>query len=172
MCRTAWSSQEYQSDPSFKGTLLILTNLVVHGENEDEIYDAILSDEPLYPVHMPGESVTILQRLLDEEPKRRLGCGPEGSQDVMNHPYFQNVSWEDIYHKRVEPPFLPTMDSSTDLSNFDQELTSVTPRLTPVESGKSPLCMSPAGFMLNVSLLVLSTAMQDEFRDFSHMGVY
>lgn len=97
---------------------------------------------------MPGESVSILQRLLDKEPNTRLGCGPEGVQDIMNHPYFRNVEWEDIYHKRVKPPFLPTTHSSMDVSNFDRELTSATPTLTPVESGRPLLRMYPAGATL------------------------
>ena len=149
-----------------------MTILVVHGESEDDIYDAILSDEPPYPVGIPGESVNILQRLLDKEPKTRLGCSPRGTRNIMNHSYFRNVGWEDIYHKRVKPPFLPTTDSSTDVSNFDREFTSVTPDLTPVGSGKPLLHMCSVGAVLKEIALVLSTAMQEQFRDFSHMGVH
>jgi classical protein kinase C/novel protein kinase C epsilon type len=67
----------------------------------------------------------------------------------MSHAFFRNVNWDDIYHKRVPPPFIPTISSPTDTSNFDQEFTSVTPVLTPVQS-------------------VLSQAMQEEFRGFSY----
>ena len=147
-CETVCPFQGYQIDRFTTENPLIFTILVVHGESEDDIYDAILSDEPPYPPHMPAESVSILQRLLDKEPKTRLGCGPTGAQDIMNHPYFRNVEWEDIYHKRVKPPFLPRTDSSIDVSNFDQDLTSVTPRLSPVESGKPLLHMYPAGVTL------------------------
>ena len=33
------------------------------GDDEDEIFDAILEDEPLYPIHMPKKSVSILQKV-------------------------------------------------------------------------------------------------------------
>ncbi|KAF9889428.1 Serine/threonine kinase [Aspergillus nanangensis] len=128
---------------------MLLQQSPFRGEDEDEIYDAILADEPLYPIHMPRDSVSILQKLLTREPELRLGSGPTDAQEVMSHAFFRNVNWDDIYHKRVPPPFMPTISSPTDTSNFDQEFTSVTPVLTPVQS-------------------VLSQAMQEEFRGFSY----
>ncbi|KAF3914183.1 Phototropin-2 [Orbilia brochopaga] len=128
---------------------MLLQQSPFRGEDEDEIYDAILSDEPLYPIHMPRDSVSILQKLLTREPELRLGSGPTDAQEIMSHAFFRNVNWDDIYHKRVPSPFLPQISSPTDTSNFDQEFTSVTPVLTPVQS-------------------VLTQAMQEEFRGFSY----
>lgn len=65
----------------------------------------------------------------------RLGSGPGDANDVMAHAFFRNINWDDIYHKRIEPPFKPQIQNATDTSNFDQEFTSVTPVLTPVQSG-------------------------------------
>ena len=117
---------------------MLLQQSPFRGEDEDEIYDAILADEPLYPIHMPRDSVSILQKLLTREPDQRLGSGPTDAQEVMSQPFFRNVNWEDIYNKRVTPPFMPTIKNATDTSNFDSEFTSVTPVLTPVQSGKLP----------------------------------
>lgn len=117
---------------------MLLQQSPFRGEDEDEIYDAILADEPLYPIHMPRDSVSILQKLLTREPELRLGSGPTDAQEVMSHAFFRNINWDDIYHKRVPPPFLPTISNPTDTSNFDTEFTSVTPVLTPVQSGKLP----------------------------------
>lgn len=128
---------------------MLLQQSPFRGEDEDEIYDAILADEPLYPIHMPRDSVSILQKLLTREPDQRLGSGPTDAQEIMNQPFFRNTNWDDIYHKRVAPPFLPQIKNATDTSNFDSEFTSVTPVLTPVQS-------------------VLSQAMQEEFRGFSY----
>ncbi|OAA69545.1 Protein kinase C [Cordyceps fumosorosea ARSEF 2679] len=128
---------------------MLLQQSPFRGEDEDEIYEAILSDEPLYPISMPKESVSILQKLLTREPNDRLGSGPTDAQEVMSHAFFKNINWEDIYLKRGPPPFKPAIKSATDTSNFDSEFTSVTPVLTPVQS-------------------VLSQAMQEEFRGFSY----
>lgn len=128
---------------------MLLQQSPFRGEDEDEIYDAILADEPLYPIHMPRDSVSILQKLLTREPELRLGSGPTDAQEIMSHAFFRNINWDDVYHKRIPAPFLPQITSATDTSNFDSEFTSVTPVLTPVQS-------------------VLSQAMQEEFRGFSY----
>lgn len=130
---------------------MLLQQSPFRGEDEDEIYDAILADEPLYPIHMPRDSVSILQKLLTREPELRLGSGPTDAQEIMSHAFFRNINWEDVYHKRVPPPFLPTISNPTDTSNFDTEFTSVTPVLTPVQSGKSST--STFGYLVLVTLM-------------------
>jgi serine/threonine protein kinase len=148
---------------------MLLQQSPFRGEDEDEIYDAILADEPLYPIHMPRDSVSILQKLLTREPEARLGSGPTDAQEVMSQPFFRNINWDDIYHKRVQPPFLPTISSATDTSNFDSEFTSVTPVLTPVQSGRLTSCSGGDGDETGAnSMAVLTQAMQEEFRGFSY----
>jgi classical protein kinase C len=149
---------------------MLLQQSPFRGEDEDEIYDAILADEPLYPIHMPRDSVSILQKLLTREPDQRLGSGPTDAQEVMSQPFFRNINWDDIFHKRVPPPFLPQIKSATDTSNFDSEFTSVTPVLTPVQSGTFIFILWSFWNVLaaNMMCVVLSQAMQEEFRGFSY----
>ena len=115
---------------------MLLQQSPFRGENEDEIYDAILEGEPFYPAHMPQDSVSILQKLLTRQPALRLGSGPTDAQEVMSHAFFHNVSWQDVYHKQIPPPYLPKVNSREDTSNFDAEFTTQMPALTPVQSGK------------------------------------
>lgn len=147
---------------------MLLQQSPFRGEDEDEIYDAILADEPLYPIHMPRDSVSILQKLLTREPADRLGSGPTDAQEVMSQPFFRNINWDEVYHKRVPPPFMPQIKSATDTSNFDSEFTSVTPVLTPVQSGMSSSFAAACGASRLTQELVLSQAMQEEFRGFSY----
>jgi len=87
----------------------------------------------------------------------------------MSHPFFANINWEDIYHKRIPPPFKPSIQSATDTSNFDQEFTSVTPVLTPVQSGKQCISSRPETDHVLTAYIVLTQAMQEEFRGFSYV---
>ncbi|OLL23182.1 Protein kinase C-like [Neolecta irregularis DAH-3] len=130
---------------------MLLGQSPFRGDDEDEIFDAILADEPLYPIHMPRDAVSILQKLLTREPERRLGSGPNDALDIMAHPFFRNLNFDDIYHRRIAPPFKPLVSSSTDTSNFDTEFTREVPVLTPVRS-------------------VLTQAMQEQFRGFSYIS--
>ena len=147
---------------------MLLQQSPFRGEDEDEIYDAILADEPLYPIHMPRDSVSILQKLLIREPEARLGSGPTDAQEIMSHAFFRNINWEDVYYKRVAPPFMPTISSATDTSNFDTEFTSVTPVLTPVTTGMFHNLFSMGMTLILTKYVVLSQEQQEKFRGFSY----
>jgi serine/threonine protein kinase len=114
------------------------------GEDEDEIFDAILEDEPLYPITMPRDAVSLLQRvchfttcslqLLTRDPTRRLGASEADAEDIKRHLFFKDVNFDDVYNKRIPPPYFPTIGNATDTSNFDQEFTREQPTLTPVHT--------------------------------------
>ncbi|TFK48685.1 hypothetical protein OE88DRAFT_490129 [Heliocybe sulcata] len=111
---------------------MLLGQSPFHGDDEDEIFDAILEDEPLYPITMPRDAVSVLQKLLTRDPQRRLGSGKDDAEEIKRHPFFKDVSWDDVLHKRIPPPYFPTVSGSADTSNFDEEFTKEEPTLTPV----------------------------------------
>jgi hypothetical protein len=74
-------------------------------------------------------------QLLTKDPEKRLGSGGTDALEVMTHPYFSEINFDDLYQKRVPPPFIPTLQSATDTSNFSRQFTSELPVLTPVDSG-------------------------------------
>lgn len=111
---------------------MLLGQSPFRGEDEDEIFDAILEDEPLYPITMPRDAVSILQKLLTRDPNRRLGSGKEDAEEIKRQPFFKDVSWDDVFHKRIPSPYFPTINGSADTSNFDEEFTREQPTLTPV----------------------------------------
>ncbi|WWC86335.1 uncharacterized protein L201_001208 [Kwoniella dendrophila CBS 6074] len=113
---------------------MLLGQSPFRGDDEDEIFDAILEDEPLYPITMPRDAVSLLQRLLTRDPQRRLGAGEADAEDIKRHLFFKDVNFDDVYNKRIPPPYFPTIGNATDTSNFDQEFTREQPTLTPVHT--------------------------------------
>lgn len=113
---------------------MLLGQSPFRGDDEDEIFDAILEDEPLYPITMPRDAVSLLQKLLTRDPTRRLGAGEADAEDIKRHQFFSDVNFDDVYHKRIPPPYFPTIGNATDTSNFDQEFTREQPTLTPVHT--------------------------------------
>lgn len=111
---------------------MLLGQSPFRGDDEDEIFDAILEDEPLYPITMPRDAVSILQKLLTRDPTRRLGSGKSDAEEIKRHPFFKDVSFDDVLNKRIPPPYFPTINGSADTSNFDEEFTKEQPTLTPV----------------------------------------
>ncbi|XP_055791102.1 serine/threonine-protein kinase N1-like [Salvelinus fontinalis] len=45
------------------------------GDDEEEVFDSIVNDEVRYPKFLSPESVSIIQKLLQKNPERRLGSG-------------------------------------------------------------------------------------------------
>lgn len=51
---------------------MLLGQSPFRGDDEDEIFDAILEDEPLYPITMPRDAVSILQKVRSWPPSSTL----------------------------------------------------------------------------------------------------
>lgn len=130
---------------------MLLCQSPFKGDDEDDIFNAIEHDDVRYPISMPRQTVLVLQALLTKDPMQRLGSSERDALEIMEHPYFQDVNFDDVLNLRIQPPYLPEISSEHDYSNFDQEFTSETPRLTPVDT-------------------VLTSEMQEQFRGFSHIA--
>lgn len=130
---------------------MLLCQSPFKGDDEDEIFNAIEHDDVRYPISMPRQTVLVLQGLLTKDAATRLGSGERDAEEIMEHPYFHDVNFDDVFHCRIQAPYIPEITSEHDYSNFDQEFTSETPRLTPVDT-------------------VLTSEMQEQFRGFSHIS--
>jgi len=101
------------------------------GDIEEEIFEAITRDEVKYPRYLSNESVTIMRRLLRKNVEKRLGSSEKDAEDVKRQSFFRGIDWDGLLKKRVRPPFVPTIKSAEDVSNFDEEFTREEPCLTP-----------------------------------------
>ncbi|XP_068006217.1 serine/threonine-protein kinase Sgk2 isoform X1 [Melanerpes formicivorus] len=43
--------------------------------------------------------------------------------EIKNHVFFSPINWDDLYHKRITPPFNPNVAGPADLRHFDPEFT-------------------------------------------------
>lgn len=79
----------------------------------------------LKKVHLPAyhsaESIDLVDRLITIDPKKRLGY--KGSHEIKSHPFFKNINWDDVYNKRIKPPFVPLISNELDLGNFHSMFT-------------------------------------------------
>ncbi|KAJ2113270.1 Serine/threonine kinase [Coemansia sp. RSA 922] len=131
---------------------MILGTSPFHGEDENEIFDSILEDEILYPVRMSRDSVFICQALLEKDPSKRLGSGPNDAEDIMKHSFFTGINWDDVLNKKIlPPPYIPDIRGRFDVSNFDPEFTNEKPGLTPTNT-------------------IIDTHDQKEFSDFDYVS--
>ncbi|XP_035896202.1 protein kinase C isoform X5 [Anopheles stephensi] len=100
-------------------------------DNEDDLFEAILRDDVLYPVWLSREAVSILKGFMTKNAAKRLGC-TDGENQIRSHPFFKDMDWEALEQRKVRPPFRPRVRSARDALNFDTEFTKEDPVLTPV----------------------------------------
>uniref|UniRef100_A0A3B3HNP3 non-specific serine/threonine protein kinase n=1 Tax=Oryzias latipes TaxID=8090 RepID=A0A3B3HNP3_ORYLA len=102
------------------------------GENShSDIARRILKKDPPFPKDMDPSAKDLIQRLLTKDPTKRLGSGPDGAENVKKHPFYQNISWEDLAAKKVPAPFKPVIRDELDVSNFAEEFTEMDPTYSP-----------------------------------------
>jgi len=114
------------------------------------MYRRVLEDELEFPEDFDSVTADFIAGLLERDSGTRLGAGPNGEQDIRSHPYFEGMSWDDVYHKRCTPPYVPDLHSETDFSNFDDAFLVMTPRLSPTPGN-----------------LMLTNSIQDVFQGYS-----
>jgi RAC serine/threonine-protein kinase len=44
-----------------------------------------------------------------KDERKRLGSGLGGVKEVMAHPWFASIDWDALVHKRIKPPFKPSI---------------------------------------------------------------
>lgn len=116
------------------GTLLyeMMTGLPpFYHENLNVMYEKILKSKLTFPTHLSAAAQGLLSRLLDRNPKTRLGA--TSADEIKKHEFFIGLDWEKLYRKELKAPFKPNnTDGTTDTSNIDDEFKQETPKDTPV----------------------------------------
>ncbi|KAG0208806.1 hypothetical protein BGX28_000349 [Mortierella sp. GBA30] len=79
-------------------------------------------------VQISHNAQDLIQKLLDKNPKTRLGSGPNGAEAVAAikaHPFFKGIDFERLQTRDVTPPFQPHVGvmGDLDVSNFDAHFT-------------------------------------------------
>uniref|UniRef100_A0A8B9RBK6 Ribosomal protein S6 kinase B2 n=1 Tax=Astyanax mexicanus TaxID=7994 RepID=A0A8B9RBK6_ASTMX len=99
-------------------------------ENTHLTIDKILKCKICLPPYLTPDARDLIKKLLKKNPSQRLGSGKGDCADIQKHPFFRHINWDDLLHKRVEPPYRPSLQSDEDVSQFDSRFT----RQTPVDS--------------------------------------
>uniref|UniRef100_A0A8C4EH50 Protein kinase C n=1 Tax=Dicentrarchus labrax TaxID=13489 RepID=A0A8C4EH50_DICLA len=97
-----------------------------HGRDEEELFQSIRTDNPVYPRWLTKDAKDILVKLFVREPEERLGT----KGNIRQHSFFSSTDWDSLEQRQVAPPFRPTLTSPSDCSNFDKEFINEKPRLS------------------------------------------
>ncbi|KAK3743250.1 hypothetical protein QZH41_017052 [Actinostola sp. cb2023] len=85
-----------------------------------QIYEKIVSGKVRFPSHFTGDLKDLLRNLLQVDLTKRYGNLKNGVEDIRSHKWFgQSYEWLNLYHRKLEAPFIPKCKGPGDPSNFD-----------------------------------------------------
>lgn len=89
--------------------------------NDDDpmnVYKKIIKGKIKFPQSIDSKAKSIIKHLLESDISKRYGCLVNGVADITNHGFFEDFNWKDFLQMKLEPPFTPELQSSTDTGNF------------------------------------------------------
>lgn len=106
--------------------------------DRNQLFEKIRKGVLEFPDTLSDNARDILQRLLTRDPNQRLGCGPTDAAEIKNHPFFAGTPWKELVELKVPSPWVPTVASSLDTSQFDAEFTNM-PLVSPSSLAQPPI---------------------------------
>ncbi|KAJ5914218.1 cAMP-dependent protein kinase type 2 [Penicillium tannophilum] len=86
-----------------------------------KIYENILRGRVKYPPYLHDDAVDLLSQLITADLTKRLGNLHGGPQDVKNHAWFAEVTWDRLERKDIDAPYIPPIRGGQgDASQYDK----------------------------------------------------
>jgi serum/glucocorticoid-regulated kinase 2 len=81
-----------------------------YDENTNEMYKKILQDPLQFQPDIDPHARSLLIRLLDRDPAKRLGAN--GAAEIKSHRFFESIDWRKLLQKKIQPTFRPNVVSN------------------------------------------------------------
>ncbi|CAA6655757.1 unnamed protein product [Spirodela intermedia] len=92
--------------------------------NRQKLQQRIINEKMKLPPYLSSEAHSLLKGLLQKDPTKRLGSGPEGGDQVKKHKWFRQIVWKKLEARELNPKFKPDVSGRDCTANFDQCWTS------------------------------------------------
>lgn len=98
------------------------------GSNNDaQMYSLIIKKPVFFPdaqkhgIEMSAQCMNFISQCLEKDPKKRLGSN--GLDEIINHPWFDDIDKAQLLKRQIPPPFKPKLSrDKLDTTNFEDEL--------------------------------------------------
>ncbi|XP_065876708.1 serine/threonine-protein kinase AtPK2/AtPK19-like [Euphorbia lathyris] len=89
-------------------------------KDRKKLQERIIKEKVKLPPRLTSEAHSLLRGLLQKEPARRLGSGPDGGDEVKSHKWFRSINWKKLEERGLQPKFTPDVNGKDCTANFDQ----------------------------------------------------
>ncbi|CAH8869927.1 unnamed protein product [Trichobilharzia szidati] len=90
-------------------------------DNRLHIYQKIITGDFEFPSEIEDEDAKdIVRGFLRVDLNERLGGSKNDIHEILKHPWFSDISWNDVLHKKLKPPIIPNVQSDGDTRCYEQ----------------------------------------------------
>ncbi|CAH1109651.1 unnamed protein product [Psylliodes chrysocephalus] len=84
-----------------------------------KLYEKIVAGKYIHPPHFSRALKDLTTNILQIDRSKRYGVMKAGSKDIKSHEWFRGLDIDNIFQKKVRPPFIPQVQSQGDTKYFD-----------------------------------------------------
>lgn len=74
-----------------------------------------------YKIDYSDDVKDLVEKLLQKDKADRLGAGPDGHLDILNHPFFKDIDIKELEAQSLKAPYVPTIKKEEFAKFFDAE---------------------------------------------------
>ncbi|PPJ56814.1 hypothetical protein CBER1_05935 [Cercospora berteroae] len=135
-----------------------------YAEDTQQMYKNIAFGKVRFPRDaLSAEGRSFVKGLLNRNPAHRLGAKGD-AEELMAHPFFNDIDWVALGKKSIAPPFKPKLKGELDTSNFDPEFTNA---LTSGDQNSLNARAAALASGIGDESTPLSPTMQNQFKGFT-----
>lgn len=125
-------------------------------QNPMKIYEQIVEGKVRYPSAMSEDARDLIGGLCTVDVTKRLGHTSGGASTIKGHPWFKNIDWDALYHRKMQGPIVPHLKSADDTRNFDEYEAEPVHRDQYTQVRICPRCFSRSSSEANLSRQIRS----------------
>jgi serine/threonine protein kinase len=91
-----------------------------YDEDPMKTYAKIMHGKIKYPSHFSKEAVSLVKKLLNRKPTKRLGVVKGGAKNIKDHAWFKRFRWDKLENGTMKAPIIIPIKDKYDLSNFEE----------------------------------------------------
>lgn len=91
-----------------------------YSSSREKQYDKIIRGAFTVPNGVSSTCRALIKRLLVVDPTNRYGSLKAGVYDIKNAKWFSDMDWLALFHKKIEPPYIPEVQNEGDAENFPE----------------------------------------------------
>ncbi|CAF1598201.1 unnamed protein product, partial [Didymodactylos carnosus] len=78
-----------------------------YSRDVNEMYDYILNRPLRFVGNVSERARNLIEQLLRKNPAERLGSGPDDVGEIKRQPFFDQIDWEKLELRKIQPPWKP-----------------------------------------------------------------